>query len=113
MNPEAVEVLKKILSKEPREITPQDAAFMLARRKYVGPKSRAKFAEVFAHVGEDEVVEAPAEAPPIAPDIINHPGDLEIPIESEDRTPEETEEKLAELNSSDQEDDGEVEVQQA
>lgn len=117
MNEEALAQLKVILSKDPNEITPSDEEFMLARRAYIGKNSREKFAAVFAKLGEEKTpVEAP-EAPLLAPDIINHPGDLQIPIESEDRTPEETAEKLEELNNptppaDDTADDGEDEVTQ-
>lgn len=49
MNPEAQEILKKILAKEPSELTSDDIAFMKARIDYVGKSSRAKFADVLAN----------------------------------------------------------------
>lgn len=54
MNPEAEALLKKILAKEPVELTEYDKEFLLARRSYVGKVSREKFKDVFRESNEVE-----------------------------------------------------------
>lgn len=43
MNPEAAEYLKKILQKDPNDLTQSDKDFLKARWQYVGKNSRQKF----------------------------------------------------------------------
>ena len=69
MNQEAQIVLKKILAKEPHELTENDIAFLKARLSYVGKSSREKFAAALSgkivkpkaekKVEQAEVVEIP------------------------------------------------------
>lgn len=59
MNPEAEAVLKKILDKDRSELTAFDISFLRARRKYVGKKSREKFADVFNDKDAQPVLETP------------------------------------------------------
>lgn len=43
MNPEAAEYLKKILQKDPNDLSQSDIDFLKARWSYVGKNSRQKF----------------------------------------------------------------------
>lgn len=52
MNPEAQEVLKSILSKDPAELSESERGFLRARRDYLTTEQKRIFAEV---LGEEEV----------------------------------------------------------
>lgn len=52
MNEEAIVELKRILAKEPRELTAHDIAFLKARWPYVGKKSRERFHDLIEGKGQ-------------------------------------------------------------
>jgi hypothetical protein len=54
LDPQISTELNRILEKEPRELTPEDKAFLRARKAYVGKLSRAKFADVFNESPQEE-----------------------------------------------------------
>jgi len=56
MNPEAAQYLEKILNKDPRSLTPDEIAFLRARRDYLKQSQLEEYASVLHQTSEKETV---------------------------------------------------------
>lgn len=90
MNKEAEARLKKILAKEPHELTDFDKGFLRARRAYVGRRSREKFAEILREAGNVSETKGIKEKLEVAAQ------EADVPFQTVDT--EDEEEKIVQIN---------------
>ena len=56
MNPEAVDYLKQILTKNPRDLTPDEGAFLRARSSYLKDSELKEYESVLNQTSKKETV---------------------------------------------------------
>lgn len=109
MNPEAQEVLKRILDKELHELTSYDKGFLKARWTYVGKNSRKKFASIFDEKPEQIDEKKEDEGDDTNEEQTNtFPPTNEEPA-NEDEDQDDGEDEVTTENKSDKDNDGEEE----
>lgn len=106
MNPEAQELLDKILAKEPHELTSDDIGFLKARWMYVGKNSRDKFRSVLEQPAEAQSEQAPQQNEQPQPEGEKN---KEVEVDSNEAYVA-TEEGSQAITSTEEDNDGEIEV---